>query len=206
MPSNRLKNIQSCPWVPKGDALYELYHDTEWGVPVYNDRILFEFLVLESAQAGLSWRIILAKRSGYRKAFANFNPIRIARFTQRDIQRLLKNPGIIRNRQKINAAIVNARQFIKIQKEFGSFSRYMWEFVDNAPIQHRLRKLSDYPKTIPQAEIWAKDLKNRGFSFLGPIVCYAHMQAIGMVNDHTLTCPRYHLIARLGKRASHIKK
>lgn len=177
-----------CPWVPKDNPLYIAYHDTEWGVPVHDDRILFEFLVLESAQAGLSWLTVLKKREEYRKAFKNFNPRLVAQFTQKDTERLLNNPGIIRNKLKIFAAIHNAQRFLEIQKEFGSFSNYMWQFVNNKTIHHSIQDLKDYPTTIPEAHVWAKDLKKRGFRFLGPTICYAHMQAVGMVNDHSIHC------------------
>ncbi len=184
------KEIKRCPWVPK-DPLYEKYHDKEWGVPIYQDRKIFEFLVLESAQAGLSWLTVLRKRKNYHRAFANFDPKKVARFGTRDFQRLMQDVGIIRNRLKILAAINNAQRFLEVQKEFGSFSTYMWSFVKNKTIRHTIRKTSDYPTTIKEAEIWAADLKKRGFKFLGPTVIYAHMQAVGMVNDHSVDCFRY---------------
>ncbi len=177
-----------CEWVPKGHKIYEQYHDQEWGVPVKNDRKIFEFIILESAQAGLSWAIILNKRAGYKKAFKNFDPKKVARMTAADIKKLLQNKNIIRNRAKIEAAIGNAKVFLKIQKEFGAFSKYMWSFVKNKPIQHKIKKLSDYPKTIKEAEELAQDLKKRGFKFFGPVICYAHMQAVGMVKDHMTNC------------------
>jgi len=186
-----MKSKTRCAWVPNGNELYEKYHDTEWGVPVHDDRKLFEFIVLESAQAGLSWAIVLKKREGYRKAFANFDPKKVARFGSRDVARLLKNPEIIRNRQKINAAIKNAQVFLKIQKEFSSFDSYMWGFVGGKTIKHKLESLKDYPKFIPESELFAKDLKKRGFGFFGPTVAYAHMQAVGMVDDHMKTCFKY---------------
>lgn len=167
------------------------YHDREWGVPVRNDRRIFEFLVLESFQAGLSWRTILHKRENFRKAFRGFDPKKIAKWGAKDRARLLKDAGIVRNRAKIKAAIQNARCFLEVQKEFGSFSRYAWKWVEGKPLQHRLRSLKQIPTVIPEAEAWAKDLKKRGFSFLGPTVVYAHMQAAGMVNDHTTDCFRY---------------
>jgi|SRR5581483_636403 len=167
------------------------YHDREWGVPVRKDRKIFEFLVLEAFQAGLSWRTILHKRENFRKAFKRFDYQKIARFKARDRARLMKNAGIVRNRAKIAATIENARLFMKIQKEFGSFSHYMWGWVKDKPILHRLRRIKDYPVVIPEAEVWAKDLKKRGFKFLGPTVIYAHMQAVGMVNDHTVDCFRH---------------
>ena len=195
------KSVQRCPWVPSGNILYEKYHDTEWGVPVHDDRKIFEFLVLESAQAGLSWAIVLKKRTGYRKAFANFDPKKVSRFTTRDMQRLVSDAGIIRNRAKIAAAINNANRFLEVQKEFGSFSAYMWSFVGGKTRHHRLLKLYDYPVKTKEADAWAHDLKKRGFSFLGPTVCYAHMQAVGMVNDHTIRCFRYKETVKAARRS-----
>jgi DNA-3-methyladenine glycosylase I len=185
------KNRKRCPWGKWGDTLYEKYHDEEWGVPVYDDRVIFEFLVLESAQAGLSWSTILRKREGYRKAFAQFDAQKVAQFKERDLARLLKNPGIVRNRLKIKAAMNNAKRFLETQKEFGNFSRYIWQFAGNKPILNKRKKLSDYPPKTKESEALARDLKKRGFSFLGPVICYAHMQATGLVNDHTVDCFRY---------------
>lgn len=185
------KTRKRCPWVPEGDELYEAYHDREWGVPVHDDRVLFEFLLLESAQAGLSWRTILAKRENYRKAFAGFDVVKVSKFTARDVARLMNDAGIVRNRLKIQSAISNARAFLDIQDEFGSFSSYMWSFVGKKPIVHSLKKLKDYPTSILEAESFAADMKKRGFKFFGPTICYAYMQAIGMVNDHTVDCFRY---------------
>lgn len=193
------KQIKRCPWVSQ-NSLYEKYHDEEWGVPVYNDQKIFEFLVLESAQAGLSWLTILKKRENYREAFANFNPQKVAKFTNRDFNRLMKNAGIIRNKLKIKAAINNAKLFLEIQKEFGSFSAYMWSFVNNKIIYHKIKKTTDYPVKIQEAEDWAKDLKKRGFKFLGPTIVYAHMQAVGMVNDHSTNCFRHHTTERATER------
>lgn len=174
------------------------YHDKEWGVPAHNDRTLFEFLVLESFQAGLSWRTILRKRENFRKAFKAFDPKKVARFIKRDVTRLMNDAGIVRNRAKIEAAINNAARFLEIQNEFGNFAKYQWEFIGSKPIVHRLRKQSDYPATIAEAETFSKNLKARGFKFLGPTVIYAHMQAVGMVNDHTTNCFRYRqLLSRL---------
>lgn len=167
------------------------YHDNEWGVPVRNDRKIFEFLVLESAQAGLSWRTILYKRQGYRKLFADFDPKKVARFGKRQVERCLKDPAIIRNRLKIEATINNAKRFLEVQKEFGSFSGYMWGFVGGKPIDGKRRSIKDIPAVTKEAELFAKDLKKRGFKFLGPTVVYAHMQAVGMANDHTIQCFRY---------------
>lgn len=166
------------------------YHDREWGVPMYDDKKFFEFLILESAQAGLSWRTVLHKRKNYRKAFANFDVKKIARFTARDVTRLLKNPGIIRNRAKIEASINNAKRFLEVQKEFGSFVTYSWQFVKGKQIRHTIRKLCDYPATTKEGDAFASDLKKRGFKFLGPTTVYAHMQAVGMVNDHMVGCFR----------------
>jgi len=167
------------------------YHDTEWGVPTRDDRVLFEFLLLESFQAGLSWRTVLHKRENFRSAFAAFDPRKIARFGEKDMARLLGDAGIIRSRAKIAAVIHNAQKFMDIQKEFGSFADYQWRFVGNKPIVHRIRSEDDYPVTIPEAHAFATDLKARGFKFLGPTTLYAHMQGVGMVNDHMVTCFRY---------------
>lgn len=188
---NKIK--KRCPWVPKNNSLYEKYHDTEWGVPVYKDKKLFEFLVLESAQAGLSWETILRKRKGYKKLFANFDPKKIARFTKRDITKLLnlETPEIIRNRAKIEATINNAKRFLEVKKEFGTFSKYQWNFVNNKPIVNNIRKIKDYRVSISESDVMAKDMKKRGFKFLGSTTLYAHMQAVGMVNDHVIDCFRY---------------
>jgi DNA-3-methyladenine glycosylase I len=180
-----------CPWPTVGDELYLKYHDEEWGRPMHDDRKIFEFLVLEAFQAGLSWRTILYKRENFRKAFAGFDYKRIAKFTVRDSARLMKDAGIIRNRLKVAAAINNAKRFLEVQKEFGSFSKYMWQQVGGKPIKHKFKNLTDYPPYTPLADTWAKDLKKRGFKFLGPTVVYSHMQAVGMVNDHTIHCFRY---------------
>jgi len=179
-----------CPWVDLSKPDYVEYHDKEWGVPVYDDRLLFEFLTLESAQAGLSWHTVLKKRENYRIAFENFEPAKIAGFDQSKIERLLLNPGIIRNRLKIEAAVNNARRCLEVQAEYGSFSKYIWDFVDGKPKINAMRKLSDYPATSKESDALSRDLKKRGFKFLGPAICYAHMQAIGMVNDHSLDCFR----------------
>jgi DNA-3-methyladenine glycosylase I len=184
------KDVKRCFWAGT-DPLYVKYHDEEWGVPVHDDRKLFEFLVLESAQAGLSWITILRKRENYRKAFAGFDPVKVARFNEKKVQSLLKNAGIVRNELKIRAAINNAQRFLEIQKEFGSFSDYMWAFVDHKPIRNKRTKPGQIPATTPLSDRFAKDLKQRGFKFLGPTVIYAHMQAVGMVNDHLTSCHRY---------------
>lgn len=186
-----MKEVKRCPWLNLDNELYKKYHDLEWGVPVYNDKKIFELLVLESFQAGLSWQIILNKRENFKKAFANFDFEKIAKFNKRDVERLMKDSGIVRNRLKIEATIENAKNFLKVRKEFGTFSKYMWSFVFGKRIVHKLKTLKDYPEYIKEAEIFAKDLKRRGFKFLGPKVVYAHMQASGMVNDHTVSCFRY---------------
>jgi len=184
-------SFKRCPWVPADDPLYIAYHDKEWGVPVRDDKKLFEFLLLEAFQAGLSWRIILSKRQNFKKAFVGFDPSKVARFTKDDVDRLLENAGIIRNRLKIEAAINNAKRILEAQKEFGSFSNYQWQFVGEKPIMHKIKTLKDYPIKIKEAELMASDMKRRGFKFLGSTILYAHMQAVGMVNDHTLDCFRY---------------
>jgi DNA-3-methyladenine glycosylase I len=182
--------IVRCPWC-LGFPEYVTYHDTEWGLPVYDDRVHFEFLVLESAQAGLSWATILKKRAGYREAFAGFDYRVVAEFPEGYVQELLQNPGIIRNVQKIRSAITNAQRFMEIQKEFGSFSNYIWGFVGGKPIQNSLKNMKDGLATTPESDLLAKDLKKRGFKFLGSTTIYAHMQATGLVNDHLVDCFRY---------------
>ena len=185
-----MEEIKRCTWVGESDRLMQEYHDKEWGVPLYDDNSIFEFLVLESFQAGLSWRTILNKRRNFEKAFSNFNPVKVAKFSKKDIARLLKDKGIVRNRAKIEAAINNAQRFLEVKKEFKTFSRYMWRFVNNKPIINTIKKVSDYKPSSSEAKVWAKDLKKRGFKFLGPTTLYAHMQAVGMVNDHMLGCFR----------------
>ena len=165
------------------------YHDNEWGRPVHDDRVLFEFLILESAQAGLSWSTILAKRANYRKAFAQFDPAKVARFTPARIERLLQDPGIVRNRLKVAGAVRNARAFLAVQKEFGSFDTYAWRFVGGQPLVNRRRTPEEVPATTPQSDAFSKDLKKRGFTFVGSTILYAFMQAVGMVDDHLVTCP-----------------
>jgi DNA-3-methyladenine glycosylase I len=194
-----VKEIERCAWVGK-EPVYLAYHDDEWGVPLHDDRGLFEFLVLESAQAGLSWITILRKREGYRKAFADFDPEAVARFNARSIERLLRDSGIVRNRQKIEAAVGNARAFLAVQEEFGSFDRYVWGFVGGAPIQNRWRETGQVPAKTPESLAMSKDLSRRGFKFVGPTICYAHMQATGMVNDHVVGCFRHAPVAKLGAR------
>lgn len=183
--------LPRCPWPTVDDPLYLQYHDREWGVPVHKDPKLFEFLVLEVFQAGLSWRTVLNKRENFRRAFAGFDYRQVADFGARDVTRLLKDAGIIRNRAKIEAAVNNAQRLLDVRQEFGTFAKYMWSWVGGKPIVHRLRTLKDYQPYTDEALTWAKDLKKRGFKFLGPTVVYAHMQAVGMVNDHTVDCFRY---------------
>lgn len=191
-----------CPWVDLSKPDYVAYHDKEWGVPVHDDRTIFEFLILEGAQAGLSWYTVLRKRDAYRKAFAGFNPAKVARFGKRHIASLLKNPGIIRNRAKIFAAVNNAKKFLAVQGEFGSFDSYIWRFVDGRPLVHRLRTVKDFQATSPESDAMSKDLKQRGFKFVGSTICYAHMQATGMVNDHVVNCYRRQpIIAAYNKRS-----
>jgi len=182
------QSICRCPWVDLTKADYVKYHDEEWGVPVYDDRFLFEFLTLESAQAGLSWYTVLRKRGNYRKAFDNFEAAIVAGYNESKIESLMLDSGIIRNRMKINAAVNNARKFLEIQAQFGSFSNYIWRFVDGKPIVNSLKTLKDYKPTSPESDALSKDLKGRGFKFLGSAVCYSNMQATGMVNDHSFDC------------------
>jgi len=179
-----------CPWLSDNPLMIK-YHDTEWGVPLYNDRKLFEFLILEGFQAGLSWSIILKKRENFRKAFNNFNPRIIAEYTQRDVEKLLFNEGIVRNKLKINAAITNAQEFLKIKKEFKSFKDFIWQFTDHKMIQNKFKTLKEIPVKTKESDAMSKALKKRGFKFIGSTICYAFMQAVGMVNDHTVCCFRY---------------
>ena len=188
---------QRCDWGPRGGELMVAYHDAEWGVPVHDDRKQFEFLTLESAQAGLSWLVVLRKREAYRRAFADFDPEKVARFTDKRIEMLLADAGIIRNRQKIAAAIANARAFLAVRDEFGSFDQYIWGFVEGRPIQNRLQSMKDLPATSKESDALSKDLKQRGFKFVGSTIMYAHMQAVGMVNDHLVTCFRHKPCARM---------
>ncbi len=188
-----------CPWVDLDKPDYVAYHDEEWGVPVHDDRLIFEFLTLESAQAGLSWYTILRKRENYRRAFDGFDPEKVARYDDRKLEALLTDPGIIRNRRKVEAAINNARRFLEVRAEFGSFDAYIWRFVDGRPIVNEIRSLADFPAQSPESEALSKDLKKRGFRFVGPIILYSHMQATGLVNDHTLDCfRREEIIATYG--------
>ena len=190
-----------CPWSLKGNELYVHYHDTQWGVPAWDDQTQFEFLILEGAQAGLSWSTILNKREGYREAFAGFDPERIARFGKRELARLLRNPAIVRNRLKIEATITNARAYLEFQSQHGGFARHLWTFVGGRPIQHRFTQQTQVPATTAESDALSKDLKQRGFRFVGTTIIYAHMQATGMVNDHVTRCFRYKQCKALGKRS-----
>jgi DNA-3-methyladenine glycosylase I len=180
-----------CEWVPAGDPLYVAYHDDEWGVPSHDDRHLFELLTLEGAQAGLSWATILRKREGYRTAFAGFDPAVVARFGSRDVERLLGDSAIVRNRLKIESAVGNAQRVLEVQDELGSLDVYLWSFVGGAPLVGRWRTIGEIPAETAESRTMSKDLKRRGFRFVGPTVCYAFMQAVGLVNDHVTTCFRY---------------
>lgn len=182
-------DLKRCGWAKTDLSI--AYHDQQWGRPEHDDRVLFEFLILEGAQAGLSWETILKKRDGYRNAFADYDPAAVARFGKRDIARLLKDPGIVRNRLKIESSISNARCFLEVQRENGSFDAYIWEFVEGAPIINRRQTLKDIPPTTPQSDAMSKALKKRGFRFVGSTICYAYMQAMGLVNDHLIGCYRY---------------
>ena len=184
-----------CDWVGN-DPLYRTYHDREWGVPVHDDRLLFEFLTLEGAQAGLSWITILRKRDAYRAAFAGFDPKVVAGFDGTKVAELLANPGIVRNRLKVESAVTNGRSFLKVQEEFGSFDAYQWRFVDGRPIRNAWRTMKEVPASTPVSDAMSRDLKRRGFRFVGSTICYAHMQAVGMVNDHTVDCFRWREVGR----------
>jgi DNA-3-methyladenine glycosylase I len=185
-----------CSWVNVDNALLVEYHDREWGVRVHDDRKHFEFLILEAAQAGLSWSIVLNKREGYRRAFSKFDPEKVARYTKAKIDKLVADPEIIRNRLKIEAAVTNARALLAVQKEFGSFDKYAWRFVDGKPRQNRWKTVRQIPPTTAESDKFSNDLKQRGFKFVGPTVIYAHMQAVGMVNDHLVDCFRYRAIGK----------
>src|SRR5918995_7203779 len=193
--------VKRCAWVSGADPLMLEYHDREWGVSVHDDRKHFEFLVLEAAQAGLSWAIVLKKREGYRRAFAGFDPEKVARFTAPRIEKLLTNPEIVRNRMKIEAAVRNARAFLDVQEEFGSFDSYCWLFVDGRPKLNRWKVMREIPATSPESDTFSKDLKRRGFSFVGSTIIYAHMQAVGMVNDHLISCFRYSQVKKVGAKS-----
>lgn len=191
-------NLLRCEWTGS-DPLMVAYHDREWGVPVHDDQKLFEFLILEGMQAGLSWMTILRKRENFRAAFDGFDPVKVAHYDQEKVEKLMENAGIIRNRRKILAAIQNAKAFLEIQREFGSFDTYMWQYVDGKPLVNAWKMMGDIPAKTEQSETMSKDLKKRGFNFVGPTIVYAHMQATGMVNDHLTGCPAHDRVAALGR-------
>jgi len=195
---NSAMTIDACPWCGQ-DPLYRRYHDTEWGVPAHDDAVLFEFLILEGAQAGLSWLTVLRKREHYRQAFEGFDAERVAAFGEARIEALLQDSGLIRNRLKITSAVSNARAFLDVQSRFGSFDRYIWDFVDGRPLVNRFASMAEVPAVTPLAETISRDLKRRGFRFVGPTIVYAHMQATGMVNDHLTACPRHEVCVALGR-------
>ena len=185
------KKVKRCGWAGDTSLAYIEYHDKEWGVPVWDDNTQFEFLLLEGAQAGLSWSTILNKRDGYRKNFAEFDPEKVAHFTQKRIEKILLDPGIVRNKLKVNSAVINAKAFLAVQEEYDGFCNYIWQFVGGKPKQNRPRSMSDVPATSPESDALSKDLKKRGFKFVGSTIMYAHMQATGLLNDHTTSCFRY---------------
>jgi DNA-3-methyladenine glycosylase I len=191
---SHMKEESRCPWCLKFDQ-YINYHDTEWGVPVHNDRVHFEFLILEGAQAGLSWSMILKKREGYRKLFADFDPVKVARFSELKLEKILLNPAIVRNRLKVYATVNNAKRFLEVQKEFGSFDNYIWQFVNGKPIVNYWNRMSQVPAITKESDALSKDLIKRGFKFVGSTVIYAHMQACGLVNDHLVDCWRHKEVA-----------
>jgi len=201
---NEVDTKRRCPWCLRSEQ-YLRYHDEEWGVPVHDDRRLFEFLILEGAQAGLSWSTILNKRDNYRRAFARFDPAKLTRFGARDVKRLMADPGIVRNRLKIESAIGNARAFLEVQREFGSFDAYLWGFVDGRPLQNRRQSMKQVPARTPVSDAISKDLKRRGFRFVGSTIVYAYMQAVGMVNDHLAACFRRAQLAALPRPGSSAK-
>lgn len=190
--TNSIDRKCRCPWLDNTKPDYVAYHDNEWGVPVHDDKVMFEFLILESAQAGLSWYTILKKRDGYRRLFANFEVTEVAKFSAKDVERLMQDASIVRNRLKIEAAINNAKRFIEIQDEYGSFTKFIWAYVDNTPIVNSIDKIEDYVATSPISDALAKDLKKRGFKFLGSTTLYSHLQATGLINDHLNNCFRKH--------------
>lgn len=194
MPGKHLS--QRCAWARNAGPLDQQYHDREWGVPVHNDRKLFEFLILEGAQAGLSWSTILKKRKNYRQAYDNFDARKVALYKANKVRQLLKDPGIVRNRLKVKASILNAQAFLAVQKEFGGFDKYIWQFVGGRPLRNRRRNLKQVPAQTRESDAMSKDLKQRGFKFVGSTICYAFMQAVGMVNDHTVDCFRHHPLSR----------
>ena len=191
-----MRPVQRCDWVPEGDPLYTAYHDTEWGVPLHDDRKLFEMLVLEGMQAGLSWLTVLRKRENFRRAFEGFDPRRIARFDENKVGSLLADPGIIRNKLKVRAAVANARAFLAVRREFGTFDAFVWSFVGMEPKQNHWRNLKQLPAATHESKAMSRDMIERGFRFVGPTICYAHMQATGMVNDHLVRCYRHRELGR----------
>ncbi len=195
-----MPTLQRCPWSEIND-LERHYHDTEWGVPQVDDRVLFEFLILEGAQAGLSWDTVLKKRENYRKAFADFDPVKVAHFTNERIEKLMTNEGIVRNRLKISSAVLNAKLFLEVQAEFGSFAKFLWRHVDGQPIQNAFTSVKNVPASTSISDQLSKELKARGFKFVGSTICYAYMQATGLVNDHLTTCPQYEPVRALGGKA-----
>ncbi len=191
------KTKTRCQWAANSSELDKEYHDTEWGVPCFDDTTLFEFLILEGAQAGLSWTTILNKREGYRKAFSQFDAKKIARYSDSKIEKLLENPNIVRNRLKVNATVINAKCFLAVQKEYGTFAEYIWQFVGGKPIQNSWKTQQQVPVSTKESDAMSKDLKKRGFKFVGTTICYAYMQAMGMVNDHTTDCFRYQQVKKI---------
>lgn len=189
-------SVQSCTW-PGSDPLMKQYHDEEWGVPLYDDQKIFEFMVLDAFQAGLSWKTVLHKRKNFEKAFAGFDPVKVSKFTEQKTERLLQDPGIIRNRLKVLATVSNAKQFLKIQKEFGSFSSYIWQFTDHKPVVNRWNETGQIPAKSAESDAMSADLQSRGFKFVGSTICYAFMQAAGMINDHLIGCPRHKQVQKL---------
>jgi DNA-3-methyladenine glycosylase I len=201
MARTRRTDRRRCGWAPLDDPLYLAYHDEEWGVLSHDERHLFEMLCLEGAQAGLSWATILRKRDGYRRAFAGFDPERVARFDRRSVERLLRDPGIVRNRAKIEAAVANARAVLDLRADGGGLDAFLWSFVDGRPVANRWRALSDIPDVTPASTAMSRELKRRGFRFVGPTTCYAFMQAVGMVNDHEVSCFRHGQVSASGRRS-----
>lgn len=192
--------MKRCAW-PGENPLMQEYHDKEWGVPLHDDKLFFEFLVLDAAQAGLNWAMILNKRTGYRRAFANFDVKKVARFTDKKVEKLLQDPGIVRNRLKVNSAVTNAKAFLEVQKEFGSFDTFIWQFVGGKPIQNKWKKEKDIPTSSAESDAMSRDLKKRGFKFVGTTICYAFMQAAGLVNDHTTDCFRHREVQKRVKKS-----
>ena len=200
MIKHKQNKTKRCSWACNVGELYEQYHDEEWGVPCYDETKLFEFLTLEGAQAGLSWTTILNKREGYRAAFDNFDYKRIARYTPKRIEKLIQNPNIIRNKLKINSTISNAQYFLEVQAEYGCFADYLWQFVDGKPIQNKWKTMQQVPATNKESDAMSKDMKKRGFKFVGSTICYAYMQAMGLVNDHTINCFRHSQVNKKTKQ------